>query len=301
MDVKDKLVIITGAAQGLGKAFASRLLNAGAKVCLSDYNEEVGLKTKEEFEERFGKENVHFIKCDVTNTEDLVALYDGCEEHFKCPVNIFCNNAGINTAQGWRKCMEVDIIAVMAGTELALERMGLDKGGKGGLVVNTASLAGIVPGWTRESYSYFAAKHAVVSITRTLGSAGVYKETGVRVQCICPSFADTAIIKDHDGGDTFKTFLQDNYGLLTVEDCSNAFLELIQTCDNGAAIAVYKGAPPIIVQDYSYPTMIGMGAAAMMMSKVLDIKVFRLQHQVAALAFLCFLIYMIVGFLSYLF
>ena len=60
-------------------------------------------------------------------------------------------------------------MAVMAGTELALERMGVDKGGRGGLIVNTASLAGIVPGWHRESYSYFASKHAVVSLTRTLG------------------------------------------------------------------------------------------------------------------------------------
>ena len=57
----------------------------------------------------------------------------------------------------------------MAGTELAMDRMGLDKGGQGGLVVNTASAAGIVHGWSREFYSYFAAKHAVVSITRTLG------------------------------------------------------------------------------------------------------------------------------------
>ena len=57
----------------------------------------------------------------------------------------------------------------MAGTELAIKRMGLDKGVKGGLIVNTASLAGIVPGWSRGSYSYFASKHAVVSVTRTLG------------------------------------------------------------------------------------------------------------------------------------
>merc|ERR1712106_988815 len=88
MDVEGKVVIITGSAQGLGKAFASRLLNAGAKVCLSDLNEDVGVKTRNEFEERFGKENVHFIKCDVTKSEDLVSLYDGCEDHFKGKVAI---------------------------------------------------------------------------------------------------------------------------------------------------------------------------------------------------------------------
>jgi len=301
MDVKGKVVIITGSGQGLGKGFAARLLNAGAKVCLSDLREDTGQHTKEEFEEKYGKENVHFIQCDVTKQDDLIGLYDGCEEHFNAKVDIFCNNAGINTAQGWRKCMDINIMAVMAGTELALERMGVDKGGRGGLIVNTASLAGIVPGWHRESYSYFASKHAVVSLTRTLGSAPVYRETGVKVQCICPSFADTAIIIDHDGGNTFKTYLQKNFGLLTVEDVSDAFLELIQSCGNGAAIAVYKGAPPIIIPEFSYPFMIGLAGAAMLMNKVMPIKSFRIHHQLLSLLIMLVLIYLFIKFIFYLF
>merc|ERR1719184_291214 len=197
--------------------------------------------------------------------------------------------------------MDINIMAVMAGTELALERMGLDKGGRGGLIVNTASLAGIVPGWNRESYSYFASKHAVVSLTRTLGSAAVYKETGVKVQCICPSFADTAIIIDHDGKTTFKTYLQKNFGLLTVEDVSEAFLELIQSCGNGAAIAVYKGAPPIIIPEFSYPFMIGLAGAAMLMNKVTTIKSFRIHHQILSLLIMLVLMYLFVNFIIYLF
>ena len=55
---------------------------------------------------------------------------------------------------------------------------------------------------------------------------------------------------------------------ISVEDCSNAFLELIQSCGNGAAIAVYKGAPPIVIPEFSYPFMISMAGAAIMMSKV---------------------------------
>ena len=47
----------------------------------------------------------------MTKSEDLIALYDGCEEHFKGKVNIFCNNAGINAQQGWRKCMEINIVS----------------------------------------------------------------------------------------------------------------------------------------------------------------------------------------------
>merc|ERR1712106_322053 len=301
MDVEGKVVIITGSAQGLGKAFAARLLNAGAKVCLSDLRDDTGAKTKIEFEERYGRENVHFIQCDVTKQEDLVALYDGCEEYFKAKVDIFCNNAGINTALGWRKCMDINIIAVMAGTELAMERMGLDKGGKGGLLVNTASLVGIVPGWNRESYSYFASKHAVVSVTRTLGSPQVYKETGVKVQCICPSFADTAIIDDPDGGSTNRTYLKETFGLLTVEDVSNAYLELIQSCGNGAAIAVVKGSPPILIPEFSYAFMLALGGASMLMSKVMTIKAFKLKHQLASLCIFFVMIYLVLSFITALF
>merc|ERR1719239_1265669 len=77
-----KLAIITGSAQGLGKAFAIRLLAAGAKVCLSDINSEVGEKTLVELREKFGEDKAAFIRCDVTKKDDLVALYDGCEKHF---------------------------------------------------------------------------------------------------------------------------------------------------------------------------------------------------------------------------
>ena len=49
---------------------------------------------------------------------------------------------------------------------------------------------------------------------------------------------------------------------------SNAFLELIQTCGNGAAIAVYKGAPPILIPEFSYAFMLTLAGASMLMSKV---------------------------------
>ena len=53
--------------------------------------------------------NTH-CRCDVTKLEELTALYDGAEEHFKAKVDIFCNNAGINTSLGWRKCMDINIV-----------------------------------------------------------------------------------------------------------------------------------------------------------------------------------------------
>ena len=139
MDVRDKVAIITGSAQGLGRAFAVRLLEAGVRVCLSDVNTDKGEKTLKELEERFGKKKVCFVPCDVTLEEEFKILFDKAEEHFEVGcVDILANNAGINCNFGWRKCMNINIMGVMIGTEIAMERM--KKSGKPCQIINTASI-----------------------------------------------------------------------------------------------------------------------------------------------------------------
>ena len=116
-------------------------------------------------------------------------MYEGAEAFFKETVDIFCNNAGINHTFGWRKCMDIDFVwkhgekllfhficlqlAVMQATYLVMERMSKANGGKGSLIVNTASAAGIIFGSKEEALveanSYLVAKHGVVALTRTLG------------------------------------------------------------------------------------------------------------------------------------
>ena len=76
MEVKNNICIITGSGQGLGKAFAKVLLDNGAKVCISDLNEEKARPTVEEFENKYGKECVCFVKCDVTIEEEFEELFN---------------------------------------------------------------------------------------------------------------------------------------------------------------------------------------------------------------------------------
>ena len=74
--------------------------------------------------ERFGNNNVCFIKCDVTKEEEFQNVFDKAEEFFKVKcIDILVNNAGINTNLGWRKCMDVNIMGVMLGSEMAMDRM----------------------------------------------------------------------------------------------------------------------------------------------------------------------------------
>ena len=92
MDVKEKICIITGSAQGLGKEFARVLLEHGAKVCLSDLEEtssfDKEVSALKEFQEVFGKENVCYVKCDVTKENDFNALFDEAEKYFKVDCNL---------------------------------------------------------------------------------------------------------------------------------------------------------------------------------------------------------------------
>ena len=87
--------------------------------------------------------------------------------------------------------------AVLFGTYLAFNRMGRSKGsGRGGLVINIASLAAIAPGNCVLESSYFASKAAVVGLTKTMGSKEVFREEGVQVKALCPFYADTNIVND---------------------------------------------------------------------------------------------------------
>ena len=139
MDLYNKVAIITGSAQGLGKAFAIRLLDAGARVCLSDVNRNKGEATLKELQEKYGKERISFASCDVTNEEEIRNLFDKAEWYFSVDcVDIFANNAGINCNAGWRKCMTVNIISVMNGAEIAMERM--KRSSKTCQIINTSSL-----------------------------------------------------------------------------------------------------------------------------------------------------------------
>jgi len=298
MKVQGKIIVITGSAQGLGKAFARRLLSGGARVCISDIQDEVGLKTCQELGTEFGKENLHFIRCDVTKEDDLIALYDGAEKHFGGPVDIFCNNAGINHTAGWKKCMEIDIMAVMTGTYLAMQRMSKKNGGSGGLIINTASAAGIIfADGTKElknAESYFIAKHGVVALTRSLASESVLSETGVSVRCICPSFADTNIIREGiEDVQAARNKIVKQYGLMQPEFVAEAYYSLITECNNGDALVVAKDANFIIYPNITVPFLHFLAVG----SRLFGTRVFRTWHQALFIIILLICFHFFLGFI----
>jgi len=291
---------------GLGKAFANALLKEGAKVCLSDINEDFGNKTKEEFEERYGKGNVNFVKCDVTKEEQLKNLYDSCEAYFGNAVDIFCGNAGIlswNTKpETWKKTLDINIGGVVCGTEIALERMSKENGGRGGLILNTSSSAGLTHAsgfWDRCSYTYPVTKFGIVALTRALGQKSVFDQTGVKFQCICPEAADTAILNPILG--ETRDFMN-KLGLMAPDYVAEAFVLLIKECGNGTAMAVSPGVKPFIYPDNSLSSIQLYKAMIKLLQQVVGVNVVKEWHLMAAILFIVLvLFFMFHIFLNFLF
>ena len=107
-EIKDRLVIITGAAQGMGKEFSRILLKSGAKVCISDIDEIKGNETKALFQQHFGLDDsgVCFVKCNVSKKEDWPKLWDTAEillkgnEENNIPVRYFGETIDLTSIEG---------------------------------------------------------------------------------------------------------------------------------------------------------------------------------------------------------
>ena len=165
-------------------------------------------------------------------------MFDKAEEFFKVSrVDLLANNAGVNTNLGWRKCMAINIISVMLGSEIAQERM--RKAGKAGQVINTASMAGFAPGINEEMTPYTVSKHGVVALTRTMGKAN----TGVLHKCICPAWTETKLVlsaMEVDRKDDMSEHIKKSGGFMTPEHVAEGFYRLVTQCENGSALAVMK-------------------------------------------------------------
>ena len=282
MDVSNAVCVITGSAQGLGKAFAIRLLTEGARVCISDLKQETGEKVLSELKEQFGEKNVCFVACNVTDEDQFKNLLNKAEEFFNVScVDILVNNAGINTNFGWRKCMEVNIMAVMMGTEIAMERM--RKSPNKGQIINTGSMAGFTPGLSEEMAGYTVSKTGVLALTRTM--AKDIARHGVVTKCICPSWTETDLVTKvvPEQKVELDKIVKKMKGTMTPEHVAEGFYRLVTQCENGSAMVVLKGAPFMIIPDYNvFPMIMSMVMMAKILDKIVGPQVVTRNHQIVA-------------------
>ena len=191
--LNEQLVLITGAASGIGRATAIVAASAGARVILSDRDVAGGRAA----DQSIGN-GAFFIEADVSRSDsvrDLFATID--REHGQLTGAV--NNAGVgcpivptadHTEAEWDRVLGIDLKGVWLCMREVIPRMLAS--GRGGSVVNVASVAGLVgvPG----AAPYAAAKHGVVGLTKT--AAVEYAPAGLRINAVCPGGVETAIVEE---------------------------------------------------------------------------------------------------------
>ncbi|XP_024866984.1 15-hydroxyprostaglandin dehydrogenase [NAD(+)]-like isoform X1 [Temnothorax curvispinosus] len=247
MEIKGRVALITGAASGIGKAYAIELLNQGAKVTICDINTEEGEKLVETLAAKHGKDRVIFSQCDVTD-------YPQFEESFQTTIaefghiDIVINNAGIMNDRFWELEVDINLNGIIRGTLLAQRFMGTDRGGQGGVVINTGSNTSINPYVSVPIYS--ATKAAIVSFTRAFGDQYHVDLTGVKVMALCPGATDTKLVRDVNRKlllaryeDAWQKDIVSSIPQRT-EHVAKALVHVLSTGKSGSVWMVEKDQPP---------------------------------------------------------
>jgi NAD(P)-dependent dehydrogenase (short-subunit alcohol dehydrogenase family) len=191
--VRDKVAIVTGAAQGIGEAIAVQFGAAGAKVVVSDVHEDGGRAVAQRITHAGGQAS--FLRSDVSKPADGEALVREAVTRFGA-LHIAVNNAGISgpigltgeyPLDGWEKVLSVNLSGVFYGMRYQVAAM---KSAGGGSIVNIASILGQVG--FRGSCAYVAAKHGMVGLTRT--TALEYAPDRIRVNAVGPAFIRTPML-----------------------------------------------------------------------------------------------------------
>ncbi len=188
--MKDKVIFITGAARGIGYEIAQSFLEEGAKVMISDINEESLEKALEGL-----SENASGIVCDVSEEEDVKRAIDATVEQFGS-IDILINNAGLQhvaiiedfPAVKFEQMLKIMLVGPFLTTKYALPYM---KEKNFGRIMNIASINGLI-GFAGKS-AYNSAKHGVIGLTKV--TALETAEYNITANAICPGYVDTALVR----------------------------------------------------------------------------------------------------------
>lgn len=187
MQLANKVVVVTGGANGIGRALVRRFAREGARAILIAEIDDAGAAA-------VARETGGIaVPTDVSKEEDIVRLVKYAEEHFG-GVDLFCSNAGIFLGGGvetaddeWRRIWEINVAAHIYAARAVLPGM-IQRGG--GYLLQTASAAGLLSQIGSAPYS--VTKHAAVALAEWL--AITYHDAGIRVSVLCPQGVRTNML-----------------------------------------------------------------------------------------------------------
>jgi len=214
MRIEGKVVLITGASQGIGAASAAEFARAGAKLSLTARSEE-GLRKQ-------APPGALVTAGDLTSDSTRRRIVDGTLERFGA-IDILINNAGAGLyLPAWsapfeeaRWLMELNFFAVLALTQLVTPHMRLRRSG---MIVNVSSVAGKVPLPWMTLYS--ASKYALGALTEGLRME--LRRDGIQAMTVCPGYVKTAFQENAHGGKAPEAVARTRRFAITAEECAEA-------------------------------------------------------------------------------
>lgn len=191
--LKDRVGIVTGAGQGLGKEFALAFAEAGADIVVAEQNRETGQQTASEIS-ALGRYSA-FIHVDVTNRKDTQYMADLTQDIFG-RIDFIMNNAGIVhweaaetvSEADWQKVIDVNLSGVFYCCQAVANQMIRQRSGS---IINIASMSGDIVNRPQAQASYNASKAAVAHLTKSLASE--WAPHNIRVNAISPGYMQTAM------------------------------------------------------------------------------------------------------------
>lgn len=195
VEVKDRVIVVTGAGSGIGRALAQRFVSAGAKsVACADINRDGAEQTAASL----GDKAIAYA-TDVSDEAAIVELVQQVEKN-QGAISVFCSNAGIAVAgnentpnSGWDASLQINLMAHVYAARAIVPLM-LERGE--GYLVNTASAAGLLTQIGSATYS--VTKHAAIALAEFLAIS--YGDKGIRVSVLCPQAVRTAMTAGSENG-----------------------------------------------------------------------------------------------------
>jgi NAD(P)-dependent dehydrogenase (short-subunit alcohol dehydrogenase family) len=194
MRLRNKVALITGAADGIGAATAELFAEHGASVVIGDIDDKGGADVRDRIVAAGGQ--AVFVHADISRPADAASLATAAETVFG-RLDILVNNAatfvlkGLDaTPEDWHRSLDVNVIGTSMVTHAAVQVM---RRGGGGAIVNLASISSFVA--QPQFVTYSATKAAILQMTRNL--ALDLAPDGIRVNCVCPGTILTRASRDH--------------------------------------------------------------------------------------------------------